>query len=113
MCTLPMRPILGMMPFLGVQIEQVMHKVGARHCHKGEECQDETKRTEAPSAPAHPSPPSPAVCPEGLHSDTVLIANVMALSVPSFSQRAILAYRLLGSKVRVGTDRHARHCITG
>jgi hypothetical protein len=108
------RPLLGLairrvrVIGLWMWLDEVMHQVGTRHRQEGEEYQDGTERTETASSPAHLSPPLPAACPKGIHSDTVLTANVMALSVSSPYQRPILAYRLLGSKVRGCTDRHAR-----
>src|SRR5215467_5655567 len=51
-------------------LDEVMHKVGARHRQEGQECQDGTERTETTSFSACLSPPVP-------------VANVMALVLSS------------------------------
>ena len=103
------RPWLGLaimrvrVAVLWMLLEEVMHQVRTRHRQEGQERQDDTERAETTASPAHLSPPLPAACPECIHSNTVLTANVMALSVSSLCRRAILARRLLGSKVRVAS----------
>src|SRR5262249_725080 len=73
-------------------LDEVMHTVGARHRQEGQEGQDGTERAETSSSPAYLSPPVPGACPEGIHSDTVPIANIMALAVSSLSLRCNTPY---------------------
>ena len=67
---------------LWMLLDEVMHEVGTRHGQEGEECQDGTERAETTASSAHLSPPVPAACPEGIHSNTVLTANVTLSPYP-------------------------------